>query len=80
MCVQVHEMFQPMERFEAWLRGITAPTLIVQGAEDRLTPPVMATTIMKLIPSARLQLVERTSHQVHQERAKGVQCNHSGIP
>lgn len=44
------------------LRRIKADTLILWGAEDALVPPVYAGEFAKLIPAARVQMIENAGH------------------
>ena len=44
------------------LRGITAPTLVVVGADDRATPPEHARRIASSIPGAQLRIVPDCGH------------------
>jgi pimeloyl-ACP methyl ester carboxylesterase len=44
------------------LRRITAPTLIVAGAQDGLVPAVYAETFAAEIPGARLEVIEGAAH------------------
>ena len=44
------------------LRRITAPTLIVAGAEDGLVPLAYAETFAAEIPGARLEVIEGAAH------------------
>jgi pimeloyl-ACP methyl ester carboxylesterase len=44
------------------LRRITAPTLVVAGAQDGLVPPVYAETFAAEIPGARLEVVQGAAH------------------
>lgn len=46
----------------AELGGITAPTLVVVGADDRATPPEHARRIADGIPGARLRIVPDCGH------------------
>jgi pimeloyl-ACP methyl ester carboxylesterase len=46
----------------ARLPGITASTLVLVGAEDCLTPPVLSQEIAAAIPNARLHILERGGH------------------
>ena len=46
----------------ASLRGITAPTLVITGARDIVTPPVNSRRIAGLIPGAQLVLVPGAGH------------------
>jgi pimeloyl-ACP methyl ester carboxylesterase len=53
------------------LRRIKAETLIVWGAQDALTPPIYASEFQKLIPKARVQMIDKAGHvpQVEQREA-----------
>lgn len=44
------------------LSTITAPTLVMVGAEDYATPPSMARALAAAIPAAELQIVDRVRH------------------
>ena len=44
------------------LRRITAPTLVLHGTHDRLSPPLNAHLLARLIPNARLHLLDRCGH------------------
>ncbi len=44
------------------LRRIKAQTLILWGAQDSLTPPVYAADFAKMIPNARVHLIENAGH------------------
>lgn len=52
------------------LSGITAPTLVVAGEQDLLTPPWQAKKVADAVPGARYELVEGpgSSHCLHLER------------
>ena len=54
------------------LPGITAPTLVVVGEQDLLTPPWQAKKVADAIPGARFELVAGpgSSHGMHVERAE----------
>src|SRR5438132_975051 len=47
---------------EAAIRRITAPTLLVQGSEDRLVPLAASRALAKLRPDWRLAVFERVGH------------------
>jgi 3-oxoadipate enol-lactonase len=47
---------------------IRVPTLVLCGAEDRVTPPALSTALTKLIPGAHCQLIERAGHLTNLER------------
>ena len=48
----------------AQLRSITAPTLVVHGAEDRFVAPSGARATTRAIPGARLLMIERMGHDL----------------
>lgn len=43
---------------------IAVPTLVICGAEDKMTPPALSQAIAEQIPGARLALIEGTGHMV----------------
>jgi pimeloyl-ACP methyl ester carboxylesterase len=47
---------------------IKAPTLVVCGKDDQLTPPKYSEFLAQRIPQARLTLVEQAGHYVHLEQ------------
>ena len=47
---------------------IKAPTLVVVGSEDRLTPPHHSEYLARTIPRARLVVIEGSGHIPHLER------------
>ncbi|MFH1035280.1 MAG: alpha/beta hydrolase [Pseudomonadota bacterium] len=51
----------------AGLGSITLPTLVVCGQEDRLTPPKYSQFLAGRIPGARLAVIPRAGHMLHQE-------------
>jgi pimeloyl-ACP methyl ester carboxylesterase len=50
------------------LHRITAPTLVLWGHEDRLTPMIYAGEFGRRIRGARVEIVERTGHELQLER------------
>lgn len=58
------DRFDVMER----LAEITAPTLVIAGAADQLTPPKYARFLIERIPQAQLVLIEGAGHMVMLER------------
>ena len=56
--------FDVMER----LGGIAAPTLIVVGDRDVMTPPKYATFLQERIDGSRLAIIEGAGHMAHAER------------
>lgn len=53
---------------QAALARIAAPTLVVVGAEDRITGPAESQALAAGIPGARLEVVAGAGHLVNQER------------
>ncbi len=54
--------------FRSELIGISAPTLVVVGAEDPATPPEQAEAIAEGIPGARLAVISGAAHLVNVEQ------------
>jgi len=54
-------------RLGARLHRIAAPTLLVWGAEDRMTPVAHAHAWLQGLPAARLEVVDGAGHCVHLE-------------
>ncbi|MDG4831362.1 3-oxoadipate enol-lactonase [Solwaraspora sp. WMMD1047] len=54
------------------LPGIVAPTLVVAGADDPATPVEQAREIARLVPAARLAVVDRAAHLANVERPEPV--------
>src|SRR5581483_6240764 len=54
------------------LHRIQAPTLIIWGKQDGLTPPVYAEEFASRIPGARVELVEGAGHVPQLEQAETV--------
>ncbi|WP_433717848.1 3-oxoadipate enol-lactonase [Actinoplanes sp. CA-051413] len=51
------------------LPGVTAPTLVVAGADDPATPPAHGAAIAAAIPGARLEVVADAAHLASFEQA-----------
>ena len=49
--------------------GITAPTLVVMGADDPATPPATGEAIRALVPGAELAVIPRAAHILAMEQA-----------
>jgi 3-oxoadipate enol-lactonase len=47
---------------------IRAPTLVLCGAEDKVTPPALSQALTRLIPGARYEPIERAGHLSNLER------------
>lgn len=56
----------------ARLFQITAPTLLLVGDEDRMTPPARSRTLAAALPHARLELLPATGHLPSVERPRAV--------
>jgi pimeloyl-ACP methyl ester carboxylesterase len=54
---------------QALLAGIRTPTLVVAGADDRVTPPAKAEELARGIPDARLEVIAAAGHQAPLEQA-----------
>ncbi|MDO8433795.1 MAG: alpha/beta hydrolase [Candidatus Binatus sp.] len=54
------------------LRRIKAPTLIIWGAQDKLTPPVYAEEFASRIGNSRVQLIENAGHMPQVEQREMV--------
>jgi pimeloyl-ACP methyl ester carboxylesterase len=53
----------------ALLGGLRVPTLVVAGADDRVTPPEQARELARGVPGARLEVVPEAGHQAPLEQA-----------
>jgi pimeloyl-ACP methyl ester carboxylesterase len=62
--------FAACDRFDIRERvgEITAPTLVITGSEDRMTPPKFGQWLAEHIPGARFVLVEGAGHMVMLEK------------
>jgi 3-carboxy-cis,cis-muconate cycloisomerase/3-oxoadipate enol-lactonase len=56
----------------AALPAITAPTLVIAGADDPATPPTQAEAIVAAIPKARLQVVAGAAHLANIEQPEQI--------
>ena len=54
----------------ARLSQVTAPSLILVGAEDAGTPPALARDIAAAIPGARLEIIPEAAHLANVEQAE----------
>ncbi|HYC00822.1 MAG TPA: alpha/beta fold hydrolase [Candidatus Limnocylindrales bacterium] len=55
-------------RLERILRRVTAPTLLVWGGDDKVVPPVYGEKFQRLIPDARLHVIDGCGHMVPFEK------------
>jgi 3-oxoadipate enol-lactonase len=51
-------------------RAIRVPTLVLCGAEDRITPPALSEELAALIPGARLEWIEAAGHLANAEQPR----------
>jgi pimeloyl-ACP methyl ester carboxylesterase len=70
----VHDDFAACDAFDVMenLGAVRAPTLVVTGAEDIMTPPKYARYLAEHIPDSRLVLVEGAGHMVMLEQPETV--------
>ena len=61
-------LFDP--HLHKWLHRIQVPVQIVWGDSDRLLPPAYAEEFRKLLPHARVDLIERCGHNPHIEKPR----------
>jgi 3-oxoadipate enol-lactonase len=54
------------------LGRITAPTLVIAGAEDPATPPLHGQGIANSIPDARLDIVPHAAHLANVEQPQAI--------
>jgi len=62
----------------AALSSIGAPTLVIVGADDTVTPPALAARIADGIPHARLEVIHGAGHLAPLERAAQVAASVTG--
>lgn len=62
--------FLACDRFDLrqQLGQVSAPTLVLTGSEDRMTPPRLGQSLAEGIPGARFQLIEGAGHMLMLER------------
>jgi pimeloyl-ACP methyl ester carboxylesterase len=66
---QVDALLDFSDEHRLYLAQITAPTLVLVGADDRLTPPGDAEELVALVPGARLHVVRGAGHALMVEAA-----------
>jgi 3-oxoadipate enol-lactonase len=54
------------------LSRITAPTLVIAGADDPATPPLHGQAIANAVPGARLDIVENAAHLANVEQPQAI--------
>ncbi len=66
----LYRAFVACNGFDATARlgDVHAPTLILAGADDRMTPPALAQELRAGIPAATLELLPATGHMIPIER------------
>ena len=57
-----------LARQEERAAAIRCPTLVLCGAEDLVTPPALSIALMKLVPGANYEPIERAGHLSNLER------------
>ena len=50
------------------VHDIRVPTLVLCGAEDRITPPALSTALTRMIPGAQYEQIARAGHLTNVER------------
>lgn len=50
--------------------AIRVPTLVLCGAEDRVTPPALSTALTRLVPGAQYDAIEGAGHLTNLERPR----------
>lgn len=50
------------------LRAVTAPTLLVFGADDLIAPPLIGERLLARLPNARLEVIPDASHDLEEEQ------------
>jgi len=70
----IHGDYLACDAFDVMNRlgDIRAPTLVIGGIADRLTPPKYASTLAERIPGARIALMEGAGHMVQLEQPEVV--------
>ena len=70
----VHADFAACDAFDAMdrLERIDLPTLVLCGTEDQMTPPKYAQHLARVIPGARLELVDDAGHMAPAEQPAAV--------
>jgi pimeloyl-ACP methyl ester carboxylesterase len=53
---------RPDEKLDRTIAGLTAPTLLLWGEEDALTPMTVARNSQRLIPGSRLEVIPECGH------------------
>ncbi|MDL1902092.1 alpha/beta hydrolase [Anaerolineae bacterium CFX9] len=66
----LYAAFAAVSRFDVRdrLAAITAPSLIVCGSRDVMTPPALSEELLERLPHARLVMIEGGGHQVINEQ------------
>jgi 3-oxoadipate enol-lactonase len=54
------------------LASITAPTLVIAGADDPATPPLHGQAIASTVPDARLEVIPDAAHLANVEQPEAV--------
>lgn len=69
--VGLARQWQAYDAFDRWadLPGLSAPTLVIHGTEDRMSPVSNARVLAARIPGARLHLLDGVGHSPNVEAA-----------
>lgn len=60
------------EKFEASIKGLEIPTLVLFGTRDRLTPPENGRIYRQLMPKSSLMMIYDAAHAVDADRPEAV--------
>ncbi len=60
------------EKFEASIKGLEVPTLVLFGTRDRLTPPENGRIYRQLMPKSSLMMIYDAAHAVDADRPEAV--------
>jgi len=62
-----HSLLKGDTSYEGKLKGITVPTLIIHGTEDKILPYEHGLALTNEIPNATLLTLEGTGHEIHSD-------------
>ncbi|MBU1275387.1 MAG: alpha/beta hydrolase [Proteobacteria bacterium] len=70
----LHDDFYACNQFDAGerLSRLRLPTLIVVGAEDKMTPPALSQAMAQAIPEAELRIIQGGGHMIQLEQHREV--------
>jgi len=70
-------LFNP--HLHKWLHRISVPTLVLWGAQDRIIPSGYGSEFQRLIPGARLAIIDQCGHLPHMEQADAFTASITGF-